>query len=261
MSHQIEGVGFFSAPNDIFKANLGAYPTLVYLYLCRMAGPDGGCWPRHATIADACGISVRTVQTALRTLLDAGFITCQKRESARGAFCSNLFSIVNRQMVPSAPPAVGKKCVLPTAPRADRRIPSDKNLETPSSPPQPKPKVPTKPEREQWFQEFCKAYPKRAGGDGRSKAAEKFDELLRKGVDPAEIVAGAKRYAASVDAEDQTGTRFVCQKPTWLNQRRWEDDYGAVPDEIPWEGGIEEQKRRALAYIERKREEGDADFI
>jgi len=108
------------------------------------------------------------------------------------------------------------------------------------------------------FDSFWKIYPRRQGSNPKAQAKVAYDKAIRGGVHPDEIYNGARQYAASLG--DEAGTRFVAQAVTWLNQKRWADEY-AAPDEIPWEGGIEEQKRRALAYIQRKREEGDADFV
>ena len=41
-----------------------------------------------------------------------------------------------------------------------------------------------------WFEEFWGVYPKRNGTNSQKQAREKFKKLLKRGVDPAEIIAG-----------------------------------------------------------------------
>lgn len=78
------------------------------------------------------------------------------------------------------------------------------------------------------FEEFWKVYPKRGDGDNPKKpAAKKFLALTLSGIDPVFIVESAKRYAANCDQRKDTGTRYVAQAVTWLNQARF-DDYGAT---------------------------------
>lgn len=80
------------------------------------------------------------------------------------------------------------------------------------------------------FEEFWKVYPKREGDNPKKPAAKKFLALALSGVDPPAIVASAKRYAANCDKRKDTGTRYVAQAVTWLNQERF-SDYGAASDE------------------------------
>ncbi len=84
----------------------------------------------------------------------------------------------------------------------------------------------TRARGEAHFETFWNAYPKRCGTNSRAKAAERFALLVKAGADPPTIIAGAMRYAAHCDAEQKTGTEFVQQTTTWLNQRGWETEYG-----------------------------------
>lgn len=72
------------------------------------------------------------------------------------------------------------------------------------------------------FQEFKSAYPKRTGSQPWMPAEKKFLEHVKRGVDPAEIITGARAYAGSPAASDP---QFVAQAVTWLNQARWKDEY------------------------------------
>lgn len=102
-------------------------------------------------------------------------------------------------------------------------------LELPINPEKPKAaaaKPTAEPDR---FGEFWSAYPRREGANPRKPAADAFRRAVARGVDPAKIIAGAKRLAAKHAGER---TPFVPQALTWLNQQRWDDD-GASTSGVP----------------------------
>jgi hypothetical protein len=71
------------------------------------------------------------------------------------------------------------------------------------------------------FDIFWQIYPHRGGfSDPKKPARAKFETAVKRGVDPAAIIAGAERYRAHVEREG-TAPRFVAQAQTWLNQERW----------------------------------------
>jgi len=73
------------------------------------------------------------------------------------------------------------------------------------------------------FDRFWSAYPKRDGANPRKPAKAKFEKLVRNGADPEKIIAGAKRYADELAAQNKLSTVYVAQAITWLNQERWGD--------------------------------------
>lgn len=80
------------------------------------------------------------------------------------------------------------------------------------------------------FDAFWLAYPSRGGHPNPKKPAlTKFQAAVKRGVDPAEIVAGAERYAQHV-AGAGTKSQFVAQAVTWLTQERWADKIPAQED-------------------------------
>jgi uncharacterized protein YdaU (DUF1376 family) len=87
----------------------------------------------------------------------------------------------------------------------------------------------TPPDAPDRFDEFWAAYPKRDGDNPKAPAQKKFDALVRSGIDPAVIVAGAKRRAEEARRRGEFGTRFVPQAVTWLSQQRFADMAEAEP--------------------------------
>jgi hypothetical protein len=79
------------------------------------------------------------------------------------------------------------------------------------------------PDARDWFEEFWKEYPQRDGDNPKLPARMKFDGLVKTGLDPAIIIAGAKRYAEKSREKGQAGTQYVAHALKWLNEQRWAD--------------------------------------
>ena len=72
------------------------------------------------------------------------------------------------------------------------------------------------------FEEFWKAYPRRAPHSNPKKPAkQKFLEVTKK-VDPQVLIDAVKAYARTRENEDP---RFTVQAIKWLRDERWDDDY------------------------------------
>lgn len=88
---------------------------------------------------------------------------------------------------------------------------------------------PREPDR---FPDFWSAYPLKKS---KQAAKRRWDTLIKRGTDPAEIIAGANSYAAEVrDVE----ARFMKHPDGWLNAGRWEDEPTRTPTRpsTPWAG-------------------------
>jgi hypothetical protein len=88
------------------------------------------------------------------------------------------------------------------------------------------------------FEVFWKTYPKRHGSNPKAPARKKFELMIVNGVATAEeMIAGARAYA---DQCEKLGTEpeFVAMVTTWINQRRWQDEYGVANSQkkIPFFG-------------------------
>jgi len=92
------------------------------------------------------------------------------------------------------------------------------------------------------FEEFWKVYPSRGKHPNPKKPARlKFDAAVKRGVDPNEIVSGARRFAQQI-VDLGTAEQFVTQALTWLNQERWLDvpasnGIASHSNELPFGGG------------------------
>lgn len=70
------------------------------------------------------------------------------------------------------------------------------------------------------FLDFKLAYPERAGDQGWRSALGCWNARIREGCTPAEMIAGAKRYAAYCAATDATGTQFVKTAKAFLGPEK-----------------------------------------
>jgi hypothetical protein len=73
------------------------------------------------------------------------------------------------------------------------------------------------------FQKFWQQFPKHEGEDG---ARREYTRLIDAGVNPAEITAGAMRYAAAVEGKP---AQFVAMPANWLRDGRWKDQPQSGP--------------------------------
>ena len=97
----------------------------------------------------------------------------------------------------------------------------------------PRPKSEGKILKNDPFDPFWAAYPKRKGDNPKKTAKAKFEKALENGADPEDIIAGAKKLAEVLKSENKINTSYVPMAVTWLNQERWKD-YAAAPKGKPW---------------------------
>jgi uncharacterized protein YdaU (DUF1376 family) len=98
---------------------------------------------------------------------------------------------------------------------------------------------PAKLVSDEMWERFKAIYPDRNGNQYWAKARDKAEQLLRAGVDWADIMAGARRYRAQLEATGRIGTEFVKQAQFWLTPKEqlWTEEYP-----IP---GVQPGKRQA----------------
>jgi hypothetical protein len=97
------------------------------------------------------------------------------------------------------------------------------------------------------FEDFWKEYPQRDGDNPKLPAKLKFDALVKTGVDPELMIAGAKRYAAKAREKQQIGTQYIAHALKWLSEQRWADiaavafvasERPAEPTAQDWDGAV-----------------------
>lgn len=174
----------------------------VYCRVCRR----GQCSEAIDNIAKSIGGGESTIRRALKSLVDRGLISRQDREGRTSVYTITPY-------------------VCDTPVKSD--TPTPIRFDTPpltSVTPKGSPIKDKNTYRGEWL-EFRAIYPKRDGGSNLAAAESRFLLAVKAGTPPQEIVAGARAYAASCDRDHKTGTPYVAQATTWINQRRWLEDY------------------------------------
>lgn len=219
------------------------------------------CFPSNETLCDLTGLSVRTVRASLKTLEDAGFIARETRAGRANIFTLNVetmrachrkrrWSDTRDAAHPADNDAEIITSVSELASGADCgpasvEAPVEPVEETPAPVPAPvqgditpaqakkKTKSNTPARVESEFEDFYAAYPRHVGKDAARRA---FEKAVKAGTPAADIVEGARRYAAATAAAG-TETRYIAHPATWLNAGRWNDDMeDAAPVELtPWQ--------------------------
>lgn len=108
----------------------------------------------------------------------------------------------------------------------------------PSPSPSPSPKEKIKPAASddacvpEAFEEAWQAYPKREGSNSRRAAVKAWNARVRAGVDPAELVAGVRRYAAFCAAKGSIGTAYVKQAAAFFGpDAHWSEQWAVQAEQ------------------------------
>lgn len=218
------------------------------------------CYPSVRTLQEMTGHSVRTIRAALNDLEEMGFITRAARAGTSTVYTLQIDVMRAHhrrrrwtETRDSGNPYAGD----PDAVTVVDEIPVEEQLvkvkrgnfaeatvepvevETPA----PVPAVaqvdlaPAKAKKNTGvdadFEEFYAAYPRHVGKEAARRA---FVKAVKNKAPAADIIEGARRYAAATAAAG-TETRYIAHPATWLNAGRWSDDMeDAAPVELtPWQ--------------------------
>lgn len=78
------------------------------------------------------------------------------------------------------------------------------------------------------FDSVWKHYPRRSGGNPRSKAEKAWNARLHEGIQPAALAASVTRYRAFCQATNRIGTEYVMMGSTFFGpDSRWDDPWEA----------------------------------
>lgn len=89
--------------------------------------------------------------------------------------------------------------------------------------PEPEPE-PIKKNKQKKFDEFWKTYPRKIG---KKRALVAYENSLTNTVTEDKIIRAAKSYADHIRKE-KTEEQYIAHPTTWLNQGRWDDEYGTT---------------------------------
>ena len=199
--------------SEVWLTKLPLTEKMVLLVIADHASDDGTeAWPSQATIAKKASVSIRTVQRAVNTLVEKGFIYMQKgaggsatcREDRRPhKYTINL--AVLRGDAQTTRKSRGDSDDLDGA----TITPSTGRLSRPMN-------LPSEPSKETPFDLFWKVYPLKVGKAAAKKA---WDKAITQ-EDRDNIITGALKYAQDPNRHPS----YTAHASTWLNAGRWADD-------------------------------------
>ncbi len=82
---------FFMISNRIYEYRLPPSAFAGYCYLVKCKGKNNSCYPSRETIADNCNMSVRTVDSALKILINEGLVEKMNTQRETNAYTSNVY--------------------------------------------------------------------------------------------------------------------------------------------------------------------------
>ncbi|MDY0886310.1 helix-turn-helix domain-containing protein [Kosakonia sp. CFBP8986] len=211
------------------KAKVGnPLRKLVLIKLADNASDQGECWPSVPYIAEQCEMSVRSVQSHIKKLVEDGLVSVEERKSSNGLNRTNVYTLILRTGANAAPSGA------PAALSGESAAPGGVNA-APVSGAGAAPGISnlSEPVKESvtnnLFEQAWELYPKRAGGNSKSAALKAWDARVREGVAPDDMLEGLKRYAAFVSQTGKTGTEFVKQARTFFGPDRHFEDAWLIP--------------------------------
>jgi DNA-binding Lrp family transcriptional regulator len=215
----------------------GARMLYGYLLSCRLAA-----WkvPQWSELADIIGVSRSQIARRFAELQKAGLLQV---EAAPGWPRTVRYALLEPDAEPTPIDGDGGDAAAvseTTPPMVSETTPSAVSKMTPLYPiykkeekdreiPPPVPPPGGSGHDDVW-RELLSVYPKRGGGLGHTEGRKVLERLLKARTDPQAILEGAKRYAAYIRATGKEGTEYVAMIPTWLRQRRWEEDWSPPRD-------------------------------
>lgn len=220
---------------DKHLKTLDASALKVYLYLARWSNRDGEVWHKQATIAEACGISTRTVVRAVATLTEIGALVIAKKGGVNQGPNRYDLGTVGRKRG-GRPASTGDTHVTLPPPTGDTHVtqqvtPMSHEQVTPMSPKvtvrevttnevTPLTPQPLAPRDMVEFEKFWEAYPY---STNKSGSMREYAIALTK-ASHRDILEGAKGYARQCK-DKETTPRFVMATTNWLRKDQWMEDY------------------------------------
>lgn len=227
----------------------------VLMAIANHVNPDGTGWVYRDRILAEANCSLDSYKRAITWAQEAGELSRDvKQGAAMKAFVGyrpNEFTFVALAdpVGSNLPPSAGSN--LP--PSEGGNLPPSQ--EEPSKEPSKEPSIPCSPQGPasptvlDGFAEWWTEYPRKVG---KPKAISAYKTAVaRKHVDPADLLAGLRRWAAYWRAKNEP--EFIPHPTTWLNQERYNDE----PPPLPKARGQAAVDETLQAYRDRGLTPGD----
>jgi hypothetical protein len=77
----------------VWAVPLPVVTKFVLVVFCDHANDDGECWPSRKRVAEKCGITIKTLDRHISTLVEKGFLLKESRQRENGSSRSNLYHV------------------------------------------------------------------------------------------------------------------------------------------------------------------------
>lgn len=223
----------------LFDPDIPGEAVKVFGVLHRYGSTPDKCFPSLRIVAGKAGLTVRSVRRHVALLEAKGWLRRITRMAERGDQDSNAYQLFAQPTPPDTGVTTpGQECPTPrtemtgppgqichdppdTGVRQKRAIEREPLNENGQSPHATVIDITTRQERETaptFDDDFWPVWPRKVG---KLDARKAWAKALKHGVDPGEIVAGARRLAEDPNRPE---LRFVPHPATWLNGERWTDE-------------------------------------
>ncbi|AQX79632.1 hypothetical protein BWO91_06200 [Plantibacter flavus] len=205
----------------------------VLVVLADMADEAFSCYPGQQKIVHMSGFSEKTVRRALASLEEDGLISREQRHGRNGYRTSDRYILHVGLGLPVTEPAgqSDHRSESPSLP-VTLSLPtgqSDRAEESPVEPLEEPPVVNGQAgplielsNLDTWT-EFWSIYPRHVK---KARAETAYRAAIKAGVSAETILEGARKYATSVAGK---APEFIAHPSSWLNDRRWDDEYPTTP--------------------------------
>ena len=232
--------------SEVWRTDLATIEKMVLLVIADHASDDGTeAWPSQATIAAKASISIRTVQRAVNSLVENGYLWMQKGAGG-SATCRedrrpHKYTINIKRLRGDTESAREE--------RGDIESDNGATLATPTGRLSRPMNHPNKPSNETpEFDLFWDQYPIKVGKAAAKKAWDKAVKVEA----PDVIIQGAIRYATDPNRHPS----FTAHASTWLNAHRWNDS--PLPQRV---FTADEKKARELEESKAKTERERLEYL
>ena len=212
-----------------YDETLPASAKLLYAEISSLTNQEGYCYASNAYFMALYGISDATVLRLLRVLEQRGYI--RREDAVGGKTQRRIYAGINpAAAAPADPPSKMKGPPVkndggPPSKMTGGTIKSNNISNNPPEAPRRGRRVKSipdwKPER---FEKFWEYYPRQADGSkpAKARAVKAWDKLRPDDTTIDQMATALRRQKASEQWQRFIGIPYAS---SWLNARRWEDDY------------------------------------
>lgn len=199
---------FTTVPNIKYLSGLKSTTTSTYMWICSYADENGQCYPKRKTLAEKILVDVKTIDRAIIELCELGLLEKSSRFNGVSQ-SSNKYQILIKED--------GGGDTTPTGGATSEPYPQGHHTHTELNPLKLNPSNQTKNKFDVWWD----SYPMRRVDKEKCKTKfGKFPEEVQE-----QIIADTKKRTL----EDEKWKKgFVPMTSTYLNNKKWEDDYEKV---------------------------------